>query len=137
MDAAHLTPEANEDSGLDRPVVVLTDEVIATMQEEERLNPPLRDPKTISSILGDYSVYGYPNDETPLCSGIKDILKVVNIVEESNIPCCMVAEPALNYYGADRIIFVSIIRNPSRAFLFLMLPMVAGLGYMCAHRAAR
>jgi len=118
MDPAHLTPEANNDSGLDRPVVVLTDEVIAAMQEEERLNPPSRDLKNVISLLGDYSVYGYPNDETPLCSGIRDILKVTNILEEFNIPCCMVTEPALNYYSADQIIFVSRIRNSSRAFLF-------------------
>jgi hypothetical protein len=53
--------------------------------------------------LSDESVRGYGPDRQPVQVGVKDMLKVVKILEEAAVPCCMVAEVALIYYGTGRV----------------------------------
>lgn len=89
-----------------RPVVVITDEMMAAWREEERLNPPPKDPNAYISPLGDLSVQGYPTDEHPFNNGIKNMVEVVKILEDASVPCCMIAEPALIYYGTGRVMTV-------------------------------
>ena len=62
--------------------------------------------KIYVSPLRDESVQGCPTDRQPLQGGTRDfsdILKVVKMLEGAEIPCCMVAEPALIYYGTGRV----------------------------------
>ncbi|OAL44274.1 hypothetical protein IQ07DRAFT_522236 [Pyrenochaeta sp. DS3sAY3a] len=75
---------------------------MVNFQEECRLNPPTG-PNVIISPLSDESVQGYLNDNTPPSNGVREIRDVVQILEGASIPCCMVAEPALIYYGTGRV----------------------------------
>lgn len=45
------------------PVVVITNERMASFMEEEAAKP--QDPNAVASPLGDESVQGYPTDEAP------------------------------------------------------------------------
>jgi hypothetical protein len=87
-----------------RPVVVITNEDMAAFRKEEAAKPV--DPNAVASPFGDESVQGYPTDEAPKRNGVKEIKEVVDILSEANIPCCMVAESALIYYGTTRIMHV-------------------------------
>lgn len=100
-------PDSDEslDHGLRKPVHVVTDDM-AIFGEECRLNPPTG-PNVIISPLSDEPVQGYLNDNTPLANGVQEIRDVVQILEGASIPCCMVAEPALIYYGTGRVMVVS------------------------------
>ena len=52
------------------------------------------------------SVRGYPTDKTPLQHGLDEIVTVTCVLRDVGIPCCMVAEPALLYYGTTRTMSV-------------------------------
>ena len=91
---------------LPNPVHIVTDEDMAVFREECRLNPPTG-PNVIISPLSDESVQGYLNDNTPCANGVREICDVVQILEGAGIPCCMVAEPALIYYGTGRVMVAS------------------------------
>jgi hypothetical protein len=69
------------------------------------------------SPVSDESVQGYPSDqqplnEQPLNDGVEEILAVIKMLESAGVPCCMVAEPALIYYGTGRVKTVCS-QNPS------------------------
>ncbi|KAI2029168.1 hypothetical protein LOZ16_006843 [Ophidiomyces ophidiicola] len=55
------------------------------------------------SPLCDDSVQGYPTDKCPKGNGVAEIKEVVDILHAEKIPSCLVAESALIYYGAGRI----------------------------------
>lgn len=63
-------------------------------------------PKLIISPLGHVSVTGYPGDKYCKQSGVPQIAEVVKILENAGVPCCMVAEPPLIYYGTGRTMIV-------------------------------
>jgi hypothetical protein len=106
MESSHIDLNESLDDVSSRPVHVVTDEDMVAFREQRRLNP-VTDPDAFISTLGDVSVQGYPNDRTPQNSGVGEILGVVQILEGAGIPCCMVAEPALIYYGTGRVMVVS------------------------------
>lgn len=87
-----------------RPVVVITNEDMVAFRKEEAAKPV--DTNAMVSPFGDESVQGYPMDESPKQNGIKEIKEVVDVLSEASIRCCMVAENALIYYGATRIMHV-------------------------------
>jgi len=60
----------------------------------------------------DESVIGYSNDVVPDESGVEEMLAIVRLLESDNIPCCMVGESALIYFGTGRM------RNVRRDHLF-------------------
>jgi hypothetical protein len=88
--------------GLYNPVKIITDEDMAAYKEEMRLSPP-RGPDVVVCPISDESVQGYATDQEPVQGGVKDILKVVRMLEDAGVPCRMVAEPALIYYGTERV----------------------------------
>ncbi|CAD6569953.1 MAG: hypothetical protein ASARMPRED_003330 [Alectoria sarmentosa] len=51
----------------------------------------------------DESVIGFPSDIRPSRHGVKEMLEVISILEDASIPCCVVAEAALIYFGAGRM----------------------------------
>jgi len=55
----------------------------------------------------DESVIGYSDDVEPSNSGVEEMLAVVRLLESENIPCCMVGESALIYFGTGRMRNVS------------------------------
>lgn len=55
----------------------------------------------------DESVIGYSDDIVPDKSGVGEMLAVVRLLENENIPCCMVGESALIYFGTGRMSNVS------------------------------
>jgi hypothetical protein len=95
-------PWAEGEWALHNPVKIITDEDMAAYKEEMRLNPPGGSDVVVCPI-GDESVQGYATDQEPVQGGVKDILKVVRMLEGAGVPCCMVAEPALIYYGTGRV----------------------------------
>jgi len=101
--------EINEDLDDDPPkhVHIVTNEDMVAFREHERLNPATG-PDVFISPLGDVSVDGYRTDSTPQENGVNEIRDVVQILESAGIPCCMVAEPALIYYGTGRIMMASL-----------------------------
>jgi hypothetical protein len=86
------------------PVLVITNEHMAAFAKEEAVKP--LDPNAIVSPFGDESVQGYPSDEAPKRNGVEEIKEVVDILSAAKIPCCVVAENALIYYGTTRIMHV-------------------------------
>lgn len=79
-----------------RPVVVVT--------TAERLPAT---PGAVKSPNSHVSVIGYPGDKP--CgesNGVRQIAEVVKILEDAGVPCCMVAEPPLIYYGTGRTMIV-------------------------------
>ena len=99
--------DEDSESQVDRPVVILTDELIAKRIEEENQNR-VADSNTIISPWGDESVQGYASDKEPPHRGLREIGAAIRILEEVKIPCCMVAEPALLYYGTTRVMVVGV-----------------------------
>lgn len=77
---------------------------MASFREEEAAKP--QDPNAVASPFGDESVQGYPTDEAPRRSGVKEIKDMVDTLSAANIPCYMTAESALIYYGTTRIMHV-------------------------------
>lgn len=106
MDPAHSDADESHEHDLPRPIHIVTDEDMAAFREESCLNPPTG-PNVVISPLSDESVQGYTNDKTPYSNGVGEIRDAVQILEGAGIPCCMVAEPALIYYGTGRIMTVS------------------------------
>ncbi|EEP78149.1 predicted protein [Uncinocarpus reesii 1704] len=48
-------------------------------------------------------ITGYPGDISVSNNGIKEAAEVIRVLEDAQVPCCMVAEPALIYYGTGRV----------------------------------
>lgn len=59
-------------------------------------------------VLFDEAVRGYLDDVRPSNNGVDDILATTVLLESKNITCCIVDVPALNYYGAKRVILVCV-----------------------------
>lgn len=81
------------------------------LTEEEvwaALTIPEGDPVPEMSPAFDESVIGFPEDIQPKKKGVAEILEVVSLLGEAKIPCCVVAEAALIYYGAARTMRVKI-----------------------------
>lgn len=55
----------------------------------------------------DESVIGFAGDIRPARQGVKEMLEVVSILKDIHIPCCAIAEAALIYFGAARLMDVS------------------------------
>ncbi|WEW60090.1 hypothetical protein PRK78_005574 [Emydomyces testavorans] len=69
---------------------------------EETRPPPARRPVVKMAI--DESVLGYPGDKPAYNSGVREMAGiVVKLLEDAGVSCCMVAEPALIYYGTGRV----------------------------------
>lgn len=49
------------------------------------------------------SVAGLGDDREPKEDGVEEILELTRLLEAERIPCCLVAESALIYYGARRL----------------------------------
>jgi hypothetical protein len=94
----------SEESSLRRLVVVLTLELIKRMEEEERANLQAHT-TAAESGLNDVAVQGYPTDQPPKHQGFFDIEFVIGVLAENSIKCCLVQEPALNYYGSTRLMW--------------------------------
>jgi hypothetical protein len=105
------SPQNTSNEGLDEDIPehvhIVTNEDMVAFQEYQRLNPATG-PDVFISPLGDESVNGYPTDRTPHQDGINEIRDVVQVLEGASIPCCMVAESALIYYGTGRIMLVCV-----------------------------
>jgi hypothetical protein len=50
---------------------------------------------------------GNPGDKCPKNEGVYEIATAVKMLECAEVPCCLVAEPALLFYGAKRVMFAS------------------------------
>jgi hypothetical protein len=100
MNTEDPTPE--REWVLHNPVQIITDEDMAAYRKEMRLNPPAN-PSGFISPLNDESVQGYATDQQPVSDGVEEMVQVVKILEDAAVPCCMVAEAALIYYGAGRV----------------------------------
>ena len=53
---------------------------------------------------------GDSKDKPPSSGGLEEIRSIALFLERSGICCCVVDVPALNYYGARRVVMV---RTPS------------------------
>ena len=102
---------ADKKSPLPHPVKIITNEDMAAYMKEMRHNLPTG-PNVYVSALDDESVQSYFTDRQPLQGGVNDILKIVTMLEGAGIPCCLVAELALIYYGTGRIKTVSLYIRP-------------------------
>lgn len=60
------------------------------------------------SPLTDESVVGFFDDKQPLRHGVQEMHEVTKLLSEADISCCMVTEAALIYYGAGRLMNVSV-----------------------------
>jgi hypothetical protein len=49
------------------------------------------------------TLVGYPGDKVAENDGVNEILEVVSLLEEADIPCCITDVVALQYYGARRV----------------------------------
>ncbi|KAI9837595.1 MAG: hypothetical protein M1819_007246 [Sarea resinae] len=95
--------ESSTECQLKQPVVVITTEHMENSREKENaLNAAITDSDSISAF-SDESVQGYMTDEEPKLGGVSEIKEAVDILQAAEIPCCLVAESALIYYGAHRI----------------------------------
>lgn len=65
---------------------------------------PVRDMPAIF----DESVIGFPSDIRPGRQGVKEMLEVISILKDTEVPCCAIAEAALIYFGAARLMDVNI-----------------------------
>ncbi|KAI9761252.1 MAG: hypothetical protein M4579_001172 [Chaenotheca gracillima] len=85
-----------------KPVVIITNEYLeARIKKMTALQPT--GPDVWVSPLSDESVRGYETDKQPTNGGVQNIYKVVKILEDAGVSCCMVGEPALIYYGTGRV----------------------------------
>jgi hypothetical protein len=107
MDSSQIKLNEGLDDGLPKHVHIVTNEDMAAFREYQRLNPTTG-PNVFISPLGDESVDGYRTDSTPQQNGVNEIRDVVHILKSASIPCCMVAEPALIYYGTGRVMMASL-----------------------------
>ncbi|KAK2738395.1 hypothetical protein FQN57_007072 [Myotisia sp. PD_48] len=89
------TPEATE------AVLVITAELMAQYMKEK--SDKIKDQNLSPSALSDESVTGYATDHEPKYDGAHEIKEVVDILRATDIPCCLVGESALIYYGAGRV----------------------------------
>jgi hypothetical protein len=73
----------------------------------ESLDDPLGDhlPMTKRPIL---NFGGNPGDKCPANNGVFEVATALKMLEAAEVPCCVVAEPALLFYGAKRVMFVSV-----------------------------
>ena len=76
--------------------------------------PESKSSTTVSPMMA-VSVRGYPTDKTPLRQGLDEIMTVIRVLEDVGIPCCMVAEPALLYYGTTRMMSVCTLQSSKQA----------------------
>ncbi|KAI9844972.1 MAG: hypothetical protein M1837_005116 [Sclerophora amabilis] len=94
--------DTDDDAVSHKPVKVYTKED-AIAWRKTMLAIARTDPDAWVSPFGDESVQGYKTDKQPIMDGIQDIKTVVKILEDAGVSCCMVAEPALIYYGTNRL----------------------------------
>nr|POF17012.1 hypothetical protein CFP56_57828 [Quercus suber] len=66
------------------------------------------DRKSFISPAFDVSVQGFDDDEQPESSGADLMTVVVRVLQEAAIKCCFASEAALIYYGAHRMMLVSV-----------------------------
>ena len=101
-----MSPRSNPmtDAEAARPVVIITKEHMDAAHKRQATKP--RNYSAILSPVSDESVRGYPTDLPPKRNGAGEIKEVVDIITAADIPCCLVAEPALIYYGAGRVMHV-------------------------------
>jgi hypothetical protein len=71
---------------------------MAAYKEEMRLNPP-RGPDAVVCPISDESVQGCATDQEPVQGGVKDILKVVRMLEDAGVPCCMDSVVSRHFQG--------------------------------------
>jgi hypothetical protein len=99
-------PEQSTDK---QPVVVVTDwhmvRDILTAKGGKNTTP---------SPINDESIWGYPSDTCPKRNGVQEIKEVVHILQAASIPCCLVGEAALIYYGTGRILHVRSLYDTDR-----------------------
>jgi hypothetical protein len=88
-----------------QPVKIITAGVMAEYYEEMRLNPPVSKTGWVPPLSNE-SVQGYPSDRYPHLDGVEEMVGVVKMLEAAGVPCCLVAEAALIYYGTGRMKFV-------------------------------
>ena len=63
--------------------------------------------------------------------------KIIDLLEEHGIPCCVIGTKALCYYGAPRVCSVCPLPEPYFQLTSQMTdfrPRVLGAGILCAHR---
>lgn len=104
MASTECAQNDNSDDDDNKPVHVITSEDIARVLAE----PPATGRHVVISPIGHESVQGYPGDVKPRSHGVREIRGVVEILEGAGIPCCMVSEPALIYYGTGRLMMARI-----------------------------
>ena len=96
----------SNEEGSGRPVVVIDFDEMLKKQAEwvkehaEELRERDKDP-TVTTINGFF------DDKDPTQYGVPAILEVTKTLESSGVPCCLVGNCALIYYGARRIRYVS------------------------------
>jgi hypothetical protein len=96
----------SDEEGTSRPVVVVDfDEMLkkqAKWVEEhaEELRELDKDPAFTT-------VNGFFDDKDPTEYGVPGILEVTKTLESSGVPCCLVGNCALIYYGTRRMRYVS------------------------------
>jgi hypothetical protein len=95
-------PYPDGESALHNPVVIITNELMEAYYEEMRLNPPIP-PDGFISPFSDESVQGYVTDRQPRQAGVEEMVRVVKMLEDVGVSCCLVAEAALIYYGTGRV----------------------------------
>ncbi|WEW54695.1 hypothetical protein PRK78_000117 [Emydomyces testavorans] len=88
-----------------QPVVIITDEDMTAFRKEKPTLP--KDSSAYVSPFSDESTQGYPTDKYPKCNGVREIKEVVDILHTAKIPCSLVGESALIYYGAGRIMHLT------------------------------
>ena len=87
------------------PIRVITQDDISKFLEDGR-KAALQSNDMYISPLSDESIQGYVGDKVPKWNGVQEIKTVVDILHEAEVLCCMVAEPALIYYGTGRVMTV-------------------------------
>ncbi len=104
--ALDIAPDGSEDDlVLHGKVKVITNEDVATFKASLP-SSTTPDPRAFKSLI-DESVLGYSTDRASRGNGAKEIAQAVGFLAQARIPCCMVAEAALIYYGAARLRTVS------------------------------
>jgi hypothetical protein len=62
--------------------------------------------KKIDKDVLNMHMFGYQDDPLPDKNGVHEIGTIVKMLADADMPCCMVAEPALLYYGTTRVMKV-------------------------------
>lgn len=63
------------------------------------------------SPMTDESGIGFRDDKQPIGRGVQEMLEITKLLNEADIPCCMVGEAALIYYGAGRLMDVRLSKH--------------------------